>query len=536
MPNNAKFNLTIDAKMTIDDINSALNSIQKGLNKIDVPQKLKSSLSNLFTDLNSDIEKFQEMANSSFTSMSDVNTFSKTFDRIEKSYSSLISSLRQIEGFNIDKLIPKNLSSEVDKAIQSYKEYEQQLKNTITIQKSLGKVQDKITKVTEENERLNNANKNLALDKGRNTQQISSLQKEREELEKTRNSFSKGSSDYQTYNEQIKIINNSINGLINKNKRLDDEIGRNQTTVQVNKSNLKGWREEQEKVNISLQESEVKVQDFRDTFEKLFQSITGEKFSEVSGEIINISQLLQHLNLKGVEKVGQAIDEIDKNAKDGSQSMNNLSDKVSSLEATADAANRAANEIADMSNQAQQFFSISNSFEIFKDIVRQSFEAVKELDAALTETATVTDFSVADMWERVPEYTALAKDLGATITGVANVMTLYYQQGLNTEESTAAGTETLKMARIANMEYADATDLMTSALRGFNMEVNEMNAQRVNDVYSELAAISATDTEELGIAMSKTASIASSANMDFETTAALLAQILETTREAPETA
>ena len=137
------------------------------------------------------------------------------------------------------------------------------------------------------------------------------------------------------------------------------------------------------------------------------------------------------------------------------------------------------------------------------------------------------------MWERVPEYTALAKDLGATITGVANVMTLYYQQGLNTEESIAAGTETLKMARIANMEYADATDLMTSALRGFNMEVNEMNAQRVNDVYSELAAISATDTEELGIAMSKTASIAASANMDFETTAALLAQILETTREAP---
>ena len=84
MPNNAKFNLTIDAKMTIDDINRALNSIQKGLNKIDVPQKLKSSLSNLFTDLNSDIEKFQEMANSSFTSMSNVNTFSKTFDRIEK--------------------------------------------------------------------------------------------------------------------------------------------------------------------------------------------------------------------------------------------------------------------------------------------------------------------------------------------------------------------------------------------------------------------------------------------------------------------
>jgi hypothetical protein len=36
--------------------------------------------------------------------------------------------------------------------------------------------------------------------------------------------------------------------------------------------------------------------------------------------------------------------------------------------------------------------------------------------------------------------------------------------------------------------------------------------------------------------MSKTASIAASANMEFETTAAFLAQIIETTQEAPETA
>lgn len=76
---------------------------------------------------------------------------------------------------------------------------------------------------------------------------------------------------------------------------------------------------------------------------------------------------------------------------------------------------------------------------------------------------------------------------------------------------------------------------MTSALRGFNMELNQVSSQRVNDVYSELAAITASDVEELGIAMSKTASLAHSANMEFETTAALLAQGVEATRESPET-
>jgi TP901 family phage tail tape measure protein len=85
------------------------------------------------------------------------------------------------------------------------------------------------------------------------------------------------------------------------------------------------------------------------------------------------------------------------------------------------------------------------------------------------------------------------------------------------------GVETMKMARIANLEAGDATQYMTAALRGFNMEVNELNAQRVNDVYSELAAITAADTSQIATAMSKTASIASAANMEFETTAALLA-------------
>lgn len=78
--------------------------------------------------------------------------------------------------------------------------------------------------------------------------------------------------------------------------------------------------------------------------------------------------------------------------------------------------------------------------------------------------------------------------------------------------------------------------MMTAALRGFNLELNQTQAQRVNDVYSELAAITAADTEEISIAMTKTASIAENANMELETTAAFLSQIIETTREAPETA
>jgi TP901 family phage tail tape measure protein len=168
--------------------------------------------------------------------------------------------------------------------------------------------------------------------------------------------------------------------------------------------------------------------------------------------------------------------------------------------------------------------------------MRNAISTIKELDAVMTEMAVVTDLSVGDYWKQLPEHTTQANELGVAISEVYKAETLYYQQGLKTNEVTAMSAETLKMARIAGLSAEDATNKMTAALRGFNMELNETSAQKVADVYSELAAITASDVDEISSAMTKTASIASSAGMEFETTAAFLSQIIETTRESAETA
>ena len=188
----------------------------------------------------------------------------------------------------------------------------------------------------------------------------------------------------------------------------------------------------------------------------------------------------------------------------------------------------------DIDRQIQSYFGLSQMIRKVGDIAKNAFQTVKELDAAMTETAVVTNFSVGDMWEMLPTYTKQANQLGSTIKDVYEAATLYYQQGLNTNQAMGLANETLKMARIAGLDAADATNMMTAALRGFNMEINQASAQKINDIYSELAAITASDTKEIGSAMERTASIANSANMDFATTSAFLAQMIETTREAPE--
>jgi len=88
------------------------------------------------------------------------------------------------------------------------------------------------------------------------------------------------------------------------------------------------------------------------------------------------------------------------------------------------------------------------------------------------------------------------------------------------------------MARISGLDYADATDYMTNAVRSFKMEMTD--AANVVDVYSAVAASSASSVTELATAMSKTASSAAAVGSSFENTTAMLAVMIEATRESPE--
>ena len=214
----------------------------------------------------------------------------------------------------------------------------------------------------------------------------------------------------------------------------------------------------------------------------------------------------------------------------------NFSQFSRSMVETAKSSQQLNSELEHFKSKAAYFFGIANGINLLKRAIRSAYSTVKDLDAVMTETAVVTDFDVGDMWAQLPEYTQRANELGVSIHSAYEAATIFYQQGLKTNEVMAVSNETLKMARIAGLDAATASDRMTNALRGFNMEMDKMSAQRVNDVYSKLAAITASNTDEISTAMTKVASLAHNANMEFETTAAFLAQIIESTRESAETA
>ena len=269
---------------------------------------------------------------------------------------------------------------------------------------------------------------------------------------------------------------------------------------------------------------------------KVFQDLLGIDLSGIAQDAELVQKQLIQYQTDEVEKLPNIYELLKKALGAVGPAAKQAGEGIEGLNTEAKELSEAEKDIENLKRQLLDFFSISNAIELFKRAIRSAVDTVKELDTVMTETAVVTDFSIGDMWGKLPDYADKASDLGTSIAELYSATTLYYQQGLKTNEAMGVGVETMKMARIAAMDAEDATTAMTAALRGFNMEVNEMNAQRVSDVYSELAAISAADTNQIATAMGKTASIAASANMEFETTAAFLTQIIETTQEAPETA
>ena len=180
----------------------------------------------------------------------------------------------------------------------------------------------------------------------------------------------------------------------------------------------------------------------------------------------------------------------------------------------------------------QRWFSIYAVIRMVTNAIKKAGQNIQELDSTMTEIAIVTKMDQGDLWAQMPKYTKMARDYASSIKGVYEVSQIYYQQGLQMNEVMDLTESTLKMARISGLGYSEAADYMTNAVRSFKMEMSE--ASRVVDVYSAVAASSASNVQELATAMSKTASSAQAVGSSFENTTAMLAVMIEATRESPE--
>ena len=468
--------------MKVDGAEAGIKKVQSSLSRLKMPNDFNQKFTKSFSNLEGIITRFKNQLNSGFNTKGDVSNITKIAKEMDVELSRISKDFKEVTGQTIDfKVNSSELIAAGKKLEELIAKREEIAKKSISlsIKTESGKTGDVTELLKNIQKEAGNTKAGQYAKEALNAFQTSNITAYTAAVEKLEKAYSNLRSEAKktadigngiTMGEGIKAITTHAEGASRATRQLDKEIEDTKNDI------------------ASIQTSQIEK--------------ANKVFLDASAN---------------VDKLGSELSQTGAAAKDFANSTYSMN-----------------KQLGDLQQSTQYFFSLRNMINLLRQGVDQAIESIKNLDKAMTETAVVTDFNVADMWKDLPKYTKLANELGATTQGAYETMTLYYQQGLDQQATFEIGAETMKMARIAGLDYAKTTDMMTAALRGFNMELSEVSAQRIDDVYSELAARTASNTQEIGEAMERTASIAHSAGMSFEGTAAFLAQMIETTREAPE--
>ena len=177
-------------------------------------------------------------------------------------------------------------------------------------------------------------------------------------------------------------------------------------------------------------------------------------------------------------------------------------------------------------------FSIQELARGFKQLLSYSFDFYKQLDKALTNIAIVTRKAREEVQSFTKDFISMARQTGMSIDDIAQGAVIFFQQGLSDEEALKMTRVAAEFAKVADITVESASDKLTAAVNGYNMAVSQ--AADVADKLNVLAAESAASIDELATAMEKGASMASQAGLSFDQYNAILATMIEVTREAPE--
>ena len=555
-----KFNITFDVDANITPMKNALQGLNNALKNLKVSDSLKKSIQTTVDTLEKEIANFESFSGKTFENMGDFNKANRSFEKISDLFNKLGVQIKNLKGVDPNKFLPSEVFKKVQNLQQSWtklKQITEKGNNAVAIEatnKALKEQKEIIDSLEAKQKALKAENSSRSATIGARTKEINAaneringdstkgvvgLKDQLKALEDAK--VSKTSVEYRSLNTELQknltIVRNAtaeINRLRNANANNNATINGIVSTLQDTRKKITELENELNRLQTTANKSPEGIKEFIQELKSL-DGVDTNEIEQAGEDLEKLQEILNNYQTNKIEELKNSLNNIDTPVEAVGKAVKDTGDKVHEYGDQCTYAKERTNELANLANQVKQFFSIGNTVQLFKRAIRSAFDTIKELDAVMTQTAVVTDFTVGDMWAQLPEYTKRANELGVSVKGAYEAATLYYQQGLSTNEVIGVSNETLKMAKIAAIDYATATDYMTSALRGFNMEVNEQSAQKVNDIYSQLAAKTAADTKEISIAMSKTAPLAHNAGMEIETTAAFLAQAIETTREAPET-
>jgi hypothetical protein len=164
----------------------------------------------------------------------------------------------------------------------------------------------------------------------------------------------------------------------------------------------------------------------------------------------------------------------------------------------------------------------------------KKFEEAKQygedLNKELTKLQFVTGQSSESVYKVAQGYNTLAAEMHVTTLEVAQGSLEWARQGKTAQESLDLTRESIKLAKLGNLDAAQATEYLTSTLNGFKLEAKD--AAGVVDKLIQLDNNYATSAGEIASALQRSSNSAQQAGVGFDKLAAYITVVSSVTRKS----
>ena len=164
--------------------------------------------------------------------------------------------------------------------------------------------------------------------------------------------------------------------------------------------------------------------------------------------------------------------------------------------------------------------------------IRDLYNNVVELDKAMTDLQIASGKTRAEIKELTKGYADLAKQLGATTTEVAESADTWLRQGHAAEETNTLIKNSTMLAKLGQMEAAEASKALTSAMKGYKVEVKDSIG--IVDKFTAVDMEAAASAGDIATAMAETATSADIAGVSMDRLIGYLAIVKEVTQDGAE--
>lgn len=167
------------------------------------------------------------------------------------------------------------------------------------------------------------------------------------------------------------------------------------------------------------------------------------------------------------------------------------------------------------------------------DTGKEALDTVKKFDDINVDLQMATGEDKDYVKGLISDYAELGGELGALTETVAESADTFLRQGRSMEETNQLISDAIVLSKVAKTEGEKASEILTATINGFQLAATE--GSRVNDIISSIDMNSAVSAEGIGTALTKVASMAHSAGISLEKTAAIAAVLKQTTMDADQT-